>query len=49
MCLLKDRRASEYSEVGMVLFLVVLIGIAAFELLGINVSEVVNRVASSLR
>jgi hypothetical protein len=49
MRLLKDRRASEYSEVGMVLFLVVLVGIAAFELLGNNVSDVVDRVANSLR
>jgi len=49
MRLIRDRRASEYSEVGMVLFLVVLVGIGAFELLGGNVSLVVDEVANRLR
>ncbi len=48
MRLLKDRQGAELTEVGLVLALVVVVAIIALRLLGGNISDVLNRVASAI-
>ena len=48
MLLLKDRKAAELSEVGVMLALVVIAALAALELLGGNISSVLSGVAKAL-
>jgi len=48
MRLLEDRRGAELSEVGLVLALVVVVAVVALRLLGANISDVLNRVASTI-
>lgn len=47
--LLWDRLASELSEIGIVLGLVVVVAITAIKLLGTNVSDVLDRVARAIK
>jgi Flp pilus assembly pilin Flp len=46
---LKDRKGIETGEVGVLLAAVVAVVYAAFQLLGININEVVNRVAGMIQ
>jgi hypothetical protein len=46
--LLRDRRASELSEIGIVLGLIVVVSIMAIKILGINISTVLARVAAAI-
>jgi len=46
--LLRDRRASELSEIGIVLGLIVVVSIVAVKLLGINIRTVLQQVAAAI-
>jgi Flp pilus assembly pilin Flp len=46
---LKDRRAIETGEVGVLLAAVVAVVYAAFQLLGVNINDVVTRVANMIQ
>lgn len=46
--LLWDRLASELSEIGIVLGLIVVVSIVAVRLLGINIRDVIERVARAI-
>jgi Flp pilus assembly pilin Flp len=48
MRLLKDKRAAELSEVGIVLALVVVVAIVALRALGINITDVLNTVSNAI-
>lgn len=46
--LLRDRRASELSEIGIVLGIVVVAAIVALRLLGVNIRTVLQQVAAAI-
>lgn len=46
--LLRDRQASELSEIGIVLGLVVVVAIVAIRLLGVNIRDTLERVARAI-
>jgi|AntAceMinimDraft_14_1070370.scaffolds.fasta_scaffold44173_1 Flp pilus assembly pilin Flp len=48
MRFLKDVRAAEFSEVALVLALVIVVAIGAYSLLGGNIAQIVTEVAGSL-
>ncbi len=48
MRFLKDVRAAEFSEVALVLALVIVVAIGAYSLLGGNISQIITEVAGSL-